>query len=126
MMALRCGLSYSDRKMNRRLACLFNYLIPNSSSQRVCLLDADMLVFQNMDELLEMDLPEGGIAANHACCCNWSRDKWAMEEWQDYFPANALYTISDPNFCSQATLAMSLDERAAQRRIDSRHSRTTS
>lgn len=49
--------------------------------QRVCLLDADMLVFQNMDELLELELPEGGIAANHACCCNWSRDKWAMDEW---------------------------------------------
>jgi alpha-N-acetylglucosamine transferase len=50
-------------------------------SQRVCLLDADMLVFQNMDELLELELPAGGIAATHACCCNWSRDKWAMEEW---------------------------------------------
>jgi inositol 3-alpha-galactosyltransferase len=45
------------------------------------MLDADMLVFQNMDELLEMDLPKGGIAANHACCCNWSRDKWALADW---------------------------------------------
>lgn len=45
------------------------------------MLDADMLVFQNMDELLEMDLPKDWIAANHACVCNWSRDKWALDDW---------------------------------------------
>lgn len=45
------------------------------------MLDADMLVFQNMDELFDLDLPEGWIGANHACVCNWSRDKWSPEEW---------------------------------------------
>jgi hypothetical protein len=45
------------------------------------MLDADMLVFQNMDELLDDDLPRDWIAANHACTCNWSRDKWALDDW---------------------------------------------
>lgn len=33
-------------------------------------MDADMLVRKNMDELMEMDLPDGWIAAAHACACN--------------------------------------------------------
>lgn len=45
------------------------------------MLDADMLILQNMDELFEMDLPRDWIAANHACSCNWSRDKWALDDW---------------------------------------------
>ena len=48
------------------------------------MLDADMLVFQNMDELMEIDLPGGWIAANHACCCNWSRDKWSADDWRPW------------------------------------------
>jgi alpha-N-acetylglucosamine transferase len=38
--------------------------------QRVVLLDGDMLVRQNMDELLEDFLPDGFLAAAHACTCN--------------------------------------------------------
>ena len=45
------------------------------------MLDADMLVFQNMDNLLESDLPKDCIGANHACVCNWSRDKWSPDDW---------------------------------------------
>ncbi|GAA5971803.1 hypothetical protein JCM11641_001519 [Rhodosporidiobolus odoratus] len=37
---------------------------------RLVLLDSDMLVTQNMDELLEMPLEQGWIAASHACTCN--------------------------------------------------------
>jgi alpha-N-acetylglucosamine transferase len=38
--------------------------------ERVVLLDADMLVLQNMDELFDVELPSGWIAASHACRCN--------------------------------------------------------
>ena len=38
--------------------------------QRVVLLDSDMLVRKNMDELMEMHLEEGCIAAAHVCACN--------------------------------------------------------
>ncbi|GAA5918513.1 hypothetical protein JCM6882_001362 [Rhodosporidiobolus microsporus] len=37
---------------------------------RLVLLDSDMLVVRNMDELMEMPLEEGWIAASHACTCN--------------------------------------------------------
>jgi hypothetical protein len=29
-----------------------------------------MIVMRNMDELFEIDIPEGWIAASHACACN--------------------------------------------------------
>lgn len=55
--------------------------------ERVCFLDADMLVFRNMDEIFDTKLPshpEGtGIAANHVCVCNLDRDKWAPEDWNE-------------------------------------------
>ncbi|GAA6042530.1 hypothetical protein JCM8097_004651 [Rhodosporidiobolus ruineniae] len=38
--------------------------------ERLVLLDSDMLVVRNMDELMEMPLEEGWIAATHACTCN--------------------------------------------------------
>jgi alpha-N-acetylglucosamine transferase len=39
--------------------------------QRVALLDSDMLVLQNMDDLIEHELPAPDwIAACHACTCN--------------------------------------------------------
>ena len=37
---------------------------------RVVLLDADMLVVGEMDALMTMPLPDGGIAACHTCRCN--------------------------------------------------------
>lgn len=38
---------------------------------RVVLMDADMLPMQNMDELMDIDLPDANyIAACHACICN--------------------------------------------------------
>jgi alpha-N-acetylglucosamine transferase len=46
--------------------------------ERIVLLDADMLVIQNMDELMELTLDDGGeegkgsraFAASYACLCN--------------------------------------------------------
>ncbi|KIY72844.1 glycosyltransferase family 8 protein [Cylindrobasidium torrendii FP15055 ss-10] len=37
---------------------------------RVVLLDADMVVKRNMDELMDIELQEGHIAAAHVCACN--------------------------------------------------------
>jgi len=48
---------------------------------RLCFLDADMLVFRNMDELFEFELKEGWIAANHVCVCNLDGDEWAPGDW---------------------------------------------
>lgn len=40
-----------------------------------------MVVKRNMDELMEMDLPEGYIAACHVCACNPRKLKHYPEEW---------------------------------------------
>ena len=59
---------------------IVNYMI---SSQRIVLLDCDMIVMRNMDELFDIDLPDGWIAASHACACNpmkfahYPTDWWA-------------------------------------------------
>jgi alpha-N-acetylglucosamine transferase len=47
---------------------------------RVVLLDADMLVVGDMDPLMTMPLPDGGIAACHTCRCN--------PEHNDDYPAD--------------------------------------
>ena len=41
-----------------------------SNSQRVVLLDADMIVKRNMDELMDLPLKNDWIAAAHVCACN--------------------------------------------------------
>lgn len=53
--------------------------------ERLVFLDADMLVYQNMDELFSLPLPgQRGewIAANHGCVCNRDSDPWAPTDWQ--------------------------------------------
>ena len=37
---------------------------------RIVVLDGDMLVLRNMDELMDMSIPDDGLAACHACVCN--------------------------------------------------------
>ncbi|KAI7876675.1 nucleotide-diphospho-sugar transferase [Lichtheimia hyalospora FSU 10163] len=60
--------------------------------ERVVLLDADMLVLQNMDELMDISLPdEHHIAACHACTCNPQKIKTYPADW---IPANCAYTNS--------------------------------
>lgn len=57
--------------------------------ERVGVLDADMLVTQNMDELLTMDLPDAGLAACHACRCNPNHIASYPADWT---PENCFYT----------------------------------
>ena len=57
--------------------------------ERVVFLDADMLVTRNMDELFALDLPDGTIAACHACRCNPNRIASYPADWT---PANCFYS----------------------------------
>ena len=56
---------------------------------RVVFLDADMLVVRAMDELFDLDLAPGAIAACHACRCNPMRIASYPADW---VPANCFYT----------------------------------
>ncbi len=56
---------------------------------RVAFLDADMLVVKNMDEVFELPLHEGVIAACHACRCNPNQIESYPLSWQ---PANCYYS----------------------------------
>jgi inositol 3-alpha-galactosyltransferase len=54
---------------------------------RLCWLDADMLVFKNVDAVFDTEMgseSEKGwwIAANHVCVCNLDRDSWAPDDWR--------------------------------------------
>lgn len=57
---------------------------------RAVFLDADMAVFSNPDDILDIKLPDREwLGANHACVCNLDRDSWAPTEWQK---GNCAYT----------------------------------
>lgn len=69
---------FADTWTKLRVFQLFEY-------ERLVFLDADMMVFRNMDELFDVPLPgQRGewIAANHACVCNLDGDSWAPEDWK--------------------------------------------
>lgn len=53
----------------------------SDASKRIVLLDADMLVKQNMDELMELPLEEGWIACTHACACNPRKFAHYPDDW---------------------------------------------
>lgn len=58
--------------------------------ERVIMIDSDMLMCRNMDELFDMALPDGGIAAGFACTCNPKRVASYPASWT---PANCGYTL---------------------------------
>ncbi|KAI0824194.1 glycosyltransferase family 8 protein [Trametes gibbosa] len=58
---------------------------------RLVVLDADMVVKRNMDELMELDLPAGYIAAGHACACNPRKLSHYPKDW---IPENCAYTLA--------------------------------
>jgi len=57
--------------------------------ERIVLMDSDMIVLRNMDELMELQLPEGWIAAAHACACNPRKLAHYPKDW---VPDNCAYT----------------------------------
>ena len=59
--------------------------------ERLVVLDADMLVTQGMDELFDLALADGAIAACHACRCNPNRIPTYPASWT---PAGCAYTYA--------------------------------
>jgi inositol 3-alpha-galactosyltransferase len=69
---------FADTWTKLRVFELFQY-------SRLVVLDADMMLFRNMDELFDIKLPGkrgDSIAASHACVCNKDNDKWAPSDWR--------------------------------------------
>jgi len=56
---------------------------------RIVLLDADMIVMQKMDELMELSLANDEIAAAHVCACNPRKLTHYPADW---VPENCAYT----------------------------------
>lgn len=86
--------------------------------ERLVVLDADMLVTQDMDELFDLALDDDEIAACHACRCNPNRIASYPASWT---PAGCAYTaiaasgdgaqeVADPYF-NGGTLVLRPDER---------------
>lgn len=74
---------FKDTWTKLRVFELFGY-------DKVCYLDADMMLRRNMDTIFDVKLPgPDWIAANHACVCNRDRDPWAPDEWR---PENCAHT----------------------------------
>nr|GAT58979.1 glycosyltransferase family 8 protein [Mycena chlorophos] len=57
--------------------------------ERLVLLDSDMLVKKNVDDLMEVPLAPGGIAAVHVCACNPRRFAHYPPDWT---PENCAFT----------------------------------
>ena len=90
--------------------------------ERLVVLDADMLVTQDMDELFDLPLADDEIAACHACRCNPNRIASYPASWT---PAGCAYTylegagadptveVTDPYF-NGGTLVLRPDEAVFQ------------
>lgn len=61
--------------------------------KRVCQLDSDMIVVENMDELLEIPLDGVAFAASYACVCNPYKKEHYPKDW---IAKNCMYTGYTP------------------------------
>jgi lipopolysaccharide biosynthesis glycosyltransferase len=60
--------------------------------QRVVLLDSDQIIRHNIDDMMTVELPEGGIASTHACTCNPRKLAHYDKSW---VPENCGFTAAD-------------------------------
>lgn len=60
--------------------------------EQIVFLDADMIVLQNMDELLDESMPAHTVRAAHACVCNPRRNPNYPADW---IPENCAHTLHD-------------------------------
>lgn len=83
--------THKEYGLDERFYDCWSKLIPHGMTeyQRVVELDADMLVRENADELMEMNLPKGTMAATHACVCNPRKFSHYPKDW---IPENCAYT----------------------------------
>jgi alpha-N-acetylglucosamine transferase len=90
---LRPPRGLADRYANARFAEVWTKLgvWRMTEFQRLVVLDADMLVTQNMDELFDLALDDDQIAACHACRCNPNRIASYPPTWT---PAGCAYTFA--------------------------------
>lgn len=66
---------FKDTWTKLRVFELFEY-------DKVCYLDADMIICKPIDNIFDKQLPgHDWLAANHACVCNLDKDSWAPEDW---------------------------------------------
>ncbi|KAI0843375.1 glycosyltransferase family 8 protein [Hypoxylon sp. FL0890] len=80
-----------DGKINKGT---WEKLAPWSFTQyeRVVLLDSDQVILQNIDDMMEVDIPDGWIASTHACTCNPRKLPHYSKDW---VPANCAYTAAN-------------------------------
>lgn len=56
------------------------------------LLDSDQVILQNIDDMMEVEIPAGWIASTHACTCNPRKLPHYSKDW---VPANCAFTAAD-------------------------------
>ncbi|KAL7624257.1 hypothetical protein AAE478_005817 [Parahypoxylon ruwenzoriense] len=80
-----------DGKVNKGT---WEKLAPWSFTQyeRVVLLDSDQVILQNIDDMMEVDIPDGWIASTHACTCNPRKLSHYSKDW---VPENCAFTAAD-------------------------------
>ncbi|SPO01857.1 related to galactinol synthase [Cephalotrichum gorgonifer] len=59
---------------------------------RIVLLDSDQIILSNIDDMMDMDLPEGFIMAAHACTCNPRKLARYSKDW---VPENCAFSAAD-------------------------------
>lgn len=74
-----------------------------TSYQTCVFLDADLIIYKNMDEIFDFELPaDNWIAATQSCVCNLDHDSWAPKNWTR---ENCPYTpLRHPAALEKATL----------------------
>ncbi|KAI3319076.1 glycosyltransferase family 8 protein [Xylariaceae sp. AK1471] len=65
---------------------------PQYTIKRVVLLDSDQIIRQNIDYMMEFDLPDGWIASTHACTCNPRKLPHYSKDW---VPENCAFTAAN-------------------------------
>ncbi|KAI9057126.1 glycosyltransferase family 8 protein [Trametes sanguinea] len=62
--------------------------------KRVVVLDSDMIIRRNIDDLMDMELPDNWIAAVHVCACNPNRYSHYPADW---VRENCPFTAAEEN-----------------------------
>lgn len=88
--------THKDYGTDDRFYDCWSKLLPHGmiEYERIVEFDSDMLVRDNVDELMEMPLPNGFMAATHACVCNPKRYAHYPADW---VPENCAYTQQHSN-----------------------------